>query len=122
MIHFSPDTREIENGRIEFQVKATDHLKLVNRGKSAVCRIELAHLNHWYHEVDHPFVLVLYDATRHRGYWLDVQQYVDEKMAIDEDPISDTVTLRIPVGNALTVRTIDRFREMSLRRMDSLNK
>lgn len=26
----------------------------------------------------YPFILVLYDAQRHRGFWLDVQNYVDE--------------------------------------------
>jgi hypothetical protein len=121
MFHFSPDTGEVEQGRIEFQLKATDHIKLVDRGKSASCRVDMADLHYWYHEVDHPFILVLYDAARHCAYWLDIQSYVEEQRELDEDPASDTVTLRIPIQNRLSVRAIDRFRRMSLARIRSLD-
>jgi hypothetical protein len=78
MLHFSPDSKEIENGWIEFQVKATDDLRFVDRGKSITCAVEMAHAHYWYWEVAHPFILVLYDAQKHRAFWVDMQAYIDE--------------------------------------------
>ena len=118
MIHFSPDTRELENGRVEFQVKATDHLKLIDGGKSVACRVERAHLNCWYHVVDHPFILVHYDTKEHRAFWLDIQAYLDGRGSTQDD--LDTATLRIPVRNELTENAIGRFRGMSRERMQLL--
>lgn len=112
MLHFSPDSQEIENGWVEFQVKATDQPSLVDDGKAVACVVELAHLHFWYWEVAHPFILVLYDAQKHRAFWIDVQAYVDEH-AIDD---RDTVTIRIPSKNKLDLNAVDRFRAMSLAR------
>lgn len=112
MVHFSPETREIENGWVEFQVKSTDTPNFLDDGKSIACVVEMAHLHFWYWEVAHPFILVLYDVDRHRAFWIDVQAYVDEHIFDDRD----TVTLRIPTQNRLTLRAIDRFRGLSLAR------
>jgi hypothetical protein len=122
MNHFSPDTGEIENGRVEFQLKATDHLQLVDDGKSITCTVEMAHLQYWYYGIAHPFVLIEYDAQTNRAYWLDVQAYVDHRNLVEELPASDSVTLRIPVRNKVTLRAIDRFRALSLARIQSLSR
>ena len=115
MLHFSPETREIENGWIEFQVKSTDELNFVDNGKSVACTVELAHVHYWYWEAAHPFILVLYDAQNHRAFWIDVQTYVDEHGIEDRR----RMTVRIPAQNRLTVNAIDRFRELSLARRQS---
>lgn len=116
MLHFSPNTREVENGWIEFQVKATDDLKFVEGGKSVACTVEMAHIHYWYWETAHPFILVLYDVRKHRAFWIDIQCYIDEHGIEDRQ----TLTVRIPVKNRLTVRAIDLFRKKSLARMQSL--
>jgi hypothetical protein len=117
MLHFSPETREIENGWVEFQVKATDKLRIVDRGRSVACTVELAHVRYWYWEVNHPFVLVVYDAPRHRAFWVEIQSYLDEKpLALPDSGEAETITIRIPTKNKLTVSAIDRFRKMSLAR------
>ncbi|NLS95132.1 MAG: DUF4365 domain-containing protein [Planctomycetaceae bacterium] len=47
MFHFSPETGEIENGEVRFQLKATDHLNTA--AEYAVCpAIETRHLHYWY--------------------------------------------------------------------------
>lgn len=112
MLHFSPKTREIENGWVEFQIKATDKLRYADAGKSVVCNVEMAHVHYWYWEVAHPFILVLYDASKHSAYWVDVQSYI-EASGIDD---RENITIRIPLKNVLTVAAIDRFRKMSLER------
>ncbi len=116
MLHFSPETTEIENGWVEFQVKATDSPSFVHDGKSVACTVEMAHVNHWYWQVANPFILVLYDATKHRAYWVDIQAHVDEHKIEDN---RRTLTVHIPARNRLTLNAIDRFRRMSLDRNDS---
>lgn len=115
MLHFTPESREIENGWVEFQVKATDRPTISGDGKSIACVVEMAHLHYWYWEVAHPFILVMYDASKNRAFWIDIQAYVDEH-AIDD---SDTVTIQVPTRNKLTPAAIDRFRRMSLARQRS---
>ena len=79
--------------------------------------IETRHLHYWYWEAQKfPFVLVLYDAMRHRGYWVDVRRHVDDVLG-GLDPDQKTTTIRIPWSNKITVKSVDRFREMSLGRM-----
>jgi hypothetical protein len=116
MLHFSPKTREIENGWVEFQVKATDDPNFVDGGRSVACAVEVAHVRYWYWETAHPFILVLYDVRKHRAFWIDIQSYVDDH-AIED---TETLTVRIPVQNTLTVNAIDRFRERSLARTQSM--
>jgi hypothetical protein len=116
MFHLSPSTGEIENGEVRFQLKATDQLE--RKIDFVVCpTIETRHLHYWYWEAHrHPFILVLYDAVKCNGYWLDVRQYTDENLS-GLDPDQKTTRVRIPLSNKISVRSIDRFREMSLERM-----
>ena len=114
MHHWSQVTREPESGFIEFQVKATDSLKFVDYNKSVTCRVTLSDLHYWVHIIESPVVLVLYDAQKHRGFWLDVQHYIEQGRDFEED--QDEAIIRIPVGNKLTVRAVDRFRDMSIER------
>jgi hypothetical protein len=115
MLHFSPVTNEIENGWVEFQIKATDHPNLVDNGTCVACVVETAHVHYRYWEVAHPFILVLYDAQAHRAFWVDVQSYIDAG-AIDD---RTTTTFQIPTRNRLTVRAVDELRRLSLERRES---
>lgn len=116
MFHFSPETGQIENGEVRFQLKATDDLD--TQAKFATCpAIETRHLHYWYWEAQKlPFVLVLYDAARHRGYWVDVRRYIDEVLT-GLNPDQKTTTIRIPWSSKISVKSIDQFREMSLKRI-----
>jgi len=67
----------VESGHVLFQVKATDSLQLIQDGRSIACRIEVADLKAWQDEWM-PVILVLYDGQRDKGYWLYVQQYLNE--------------------------------------------
>jgi len=115
MHHWSPATREPERGFIEFQVKATDHLKFVDNNQSVTCRVTLSDLHYWIHIIESPVVVVLYDAEKHRGFWLDVQHYIEQGRDLEED--QDEAVIRIPVENKLTLRAIDRFRDLSMERI-----
>lgn len=120
-----PDTTEVETGQIDFQLKATDDLRIVNGGSSIPCTVEMAHLHFWYHQLFHPFILVLYDARKHRAFWLDVQSYVEDHAdevggAVENE--SATITVRIPIANKLTVTAIDRLRDSLLARTKQLDR
>ena len=115
MFHFSANG-EIENGEIRFQAKATDRITWVDRQRSVACRVQEEDLNYWRAE-PYPFVLVLYDAPRERGYWLHIQDYIRREHIVPE---GDTITLRIPTANKLTLRAVDRFRRLSLDHLANL--
>ena len=111
MFHFAKNG-EIEDGEVRFQVKATDTLKIVDSGRSVSCRVEVAHVQYWYWQTP-PFVLVQYDAVKERAFWFHLQHYVDSQPRLLA-PQRKSATLRIPMSNALTIRAVDRFRQISL--------
>ena len=103
---------EIENGEVRFQLKATNQLK-VSKNKDWISRrVETRDLRYWYFEL-YPVILVVFDAEKDRGYWLHVQAYVDKKPSLMESD-AKSVSLRIPVTNVLSLRSVDRFRQLSL--------
>ena len=119
-----PDTTEVETGQVDFQLKATDKLEIVGDGKLIRYQAEVAHLHFWYHQVFHPFILVIYDAAKHRGYWVDVQAYLDEheeEFGKARENEAMTMTIHLPIANELNVAAIDRFREILLERTNKLD-
>ena len=118
MFHYAEDGAA-ENGEVRFQLKATDNLKLVEKGKFVAIVVDIANFNSWIWEIVHPFILVVYDAARNRAFWLDIQEYADQ---VDIDHDAETVTLRVPAKNKLTVLAVDHFRMLSLNRMDAIFK
>ena len=118
MFHHN-ESGEIENGEVRFQLKATEHLPQ-DDSKFVTRKIEMKDLRYWYFE-PYPFVLVLYDAARNIGLWLHIQEFVEKHPQIMESN-ADTVTLRIPLSNKLTLTTIDRLRRLSLQTVSSFGK
>jgi hypothetical protein len=90
---------EVENGYLQFQLKATDHPKVVSRGQAVTVRVERADLRAWLHE-PMPVVLVLYDASADRAYWLYVQEYFEQARS-GSARRSTEVTIRIRRNNVL---------------------
>ena len=120
MFHFSPEGHT-ESGHVFFQLKATDNVRFVDSDRSVIVRVETAHLRDWWYTKHHPVILVLYDARKDRAFWLDIQQHCDElnetnpsKLELD----AETITLRMPNKNRLTLRAVDQFRLLSLSRMN----
>jgi hypothetical protein len=114
MFHFSDDGL-VENGEIRFQIKATDHLRVIDNGRSVSVVIEVRDLMLWGLEL-YPFILVVFDAQRERAFWLHIQDYI-QRAAIDDS--RDRVTLRIPFRQKIGVRSIDHFRRLSLETVEA---
>ncbi len=119
-----PDTTEVETGQVDFQLKATDKLEVVGKGKLIRYQAEVAHLHFWYHQVFHPFILVMYDAENHRGYWVDVQAYLEEHSEEFGNALENeaaTMAIHLPVANELNNSAIDKFREILLERTNKID-
>ena len=68
----------LEPGLVYLQVKAAESLRPV--GPSYVFNLDIRDYNLWMLD-DLPVVLILFDASRKRAYWLVVQQYFSEDKA-----------------------------------------
>jgi hypothetical protein len=104
---------EVENGRVAFQLKATDTLKRSADGKAILLGLEWRDLLFWLNELI-PVILVLYDAQEDRAFWLYVQDYFRRQGWAKRAGRTTTVTVRIPRDNLLVeaaVRQFARYRD-----------
>ena len=100
---------EVENGRILFQVKATDVLPRLRDGQRLAFPLARGDLQHWLREPD-PIILVLYDGRKDQAYWLYVQAYFETVRPLDLFTGPGRVTVHIPTSNRLNRRAMHRFR------------
>ena len=107
-----PVTGIAEAGQVEFQLKATDSIRLVENKQFAACRAEVSHLNFWACEAFFPVVLVQYDAARNLAYFVDIRDWVTNNDELNDhiEKGHATATLKIPIRNVLTPEVIDGFR------------
>jgi hypothetical protein len=106
---------DIENGHIEIQVKATDHPKYRDAGRTVACRVKYIDLRCWA-EQPFPVILVLYDAGADQGYWVYMQRELENesrrrRILADRSKSLETATFRIPRSNRLDCRAVMRFRD-----------
>ncbi len=117
MFHFAADG-SLENGEVRFQLKATDHLQVIEQGRWISIPIATGDLDFWAQEA-YPFILIVYDAAHDRAYWLDVKEYVRVHTATIASNRRE-VRVRIPMANKLTVKSVDLFRRKSLEVVEEL--
>ena len=107
---------EVENGRISFQLKATDSLKRSANGAVIRVRLEWRDLLFWLNELQ-PVILVLYDAREDKSYWLYVQEYFRRQRWEERAGRATTVTVGVPASNVLdeaAIRLFARYRDERL--------
>jgi hypothetical protein len=98
-----------EPGAVYFQLKATESLNAV--GRHYVFDLDIRDYNLWRRE-EAPVILVLFDATRKRAYWLPVQRYFDEQPARRPKKGARTVRVRVPKRQVVNRRAIAAVREL----------
>jgi hypothetical protein len=101
---------EVQNGRILFQLKATDFLRMSADGTVIPIRLEWRDLLYWLNE-PLPVLLILYDAQGDRAYWLYVQEYFRRRRWRRRAARATTVTVHVPVSNVLDEAAIRLFRQ-----------
>ncbi len=98
-----------EPGSIYFQLKAME--KLQEHGTAYVFDLEVRDYNLWLVERD-PVILVLFDASRKRAYWLCIQRYFAEDAARLPKIGAKTVRLRVPKRASLNRSAIAKIRHL----------
>ncbi|MBY0459016.1 MAG: DUF4365 domain-containing protein [Gemmataceae bacterium] len=100
---------QVENETVWFQVKSSDHAQISADGNSIGLRLLAADLRYWLLELM-PVVVVFYDASTDRAYWVDVQEYASQH-DLDAEEIGESVTLRIPTAALFNVEAVRAIRE-----------
>ncbi len=99
----------VEPGLVFLQLKAAEELQAV--GTDYVFDLDVRDYNLWMVEKE-PVILVLFDATRRRAYWLSVQHYFREDEARRPKKGAKTVRVRVPMRQAVSRRAVARMREL----------
>jgi Domain of unknown function (DUF4365) len=106
------DQGEQEPGQIRVQVKATEQIRWLANGQSFAFRISRADVRTWLRERD-PVILVVYDATANRAWWVHVQGYFNESASRASRPLPETISLRIPRRQTLRPSTLRQWATIS---------
>lgn len=87
---------EIENDGVWFQLKTTENIKPTKR-RTIPVRLEWRDLLYWLNEW-RLGILVIYDATQDRAWWLHLQQALRAVRLKISEPPAETVTFSHPIG------------------------
>lgn len=98
-----------EPGAIYVQFKAME--ALTESGQDYVYDLDIRDYNLWVRE-EVPVILVLFDATRRRAYWLPGQRYFRQVGARQPRKGAKTVRVRVPRRQAVTRRAIAAMRAL----------
>jgi hypothetical protein len=99
----------VEPGFLLLQLKAAETLQAV--GSDYVFDLDIRDYNLWMLE-EIPVILILFDATRRRAYWLTVQRYFREEEARRPKRGAKTVRVRVPMRQAVNRRAIASMRKL----------
>jgi hypothetical protein len=102
---------EVENGVIWLQLKATDRPRLVDDRRALAVRVQRRDLVYWMGE-QYPVILVLYEATGDRAFWLHVQDEFAGGKLFELARAGASMTCHVAVEQLLTRDTIQVFRRL----------
>jgi hypothetical protein len=98
-----------EPGAVYFQLKAMEHLQ--ESGTCYIFDLDIRDYHLWVRE-EAPVVLVLYDATRRRAYWLAIQAYFLKANTHQPKAGAKSVRVWVPKRQPVTRRAIAKMREL----------
>lgn len=99
----------VEPGFILLQLKATDTIRVVNRGSEVSFSIDVGDFQAWTGEA-YPVFLIVFDVVSRTAYWLYIQKYFADDPARGPRPKAATVSVRLPRKQVLDSTTIDYMR------------
>jgi hypothetical protein len=97
----------VEPGSVSIQLKATETLKRV--GANYVFDLDIRDYNLWIRELM-PVVLVLFDASRRKAFWLHVQGYFRDGVSRRPKKGARSVRVRVSRRQAISRKAIARMR------------
>jgi hypothetical protein len=95
-----------EEGAVFIQIKATERL---DASDAFPFDVDVRDYDRWTAELM-PVILVLFDASRKRAYWLYVQRYFDEDVSRRPKGTAKTIRVRIPSRQFLGRAAVRRMR------------
>ncbi len=99
----------LEPGSIYLQLKATETMKRV--GSGYVFDVDIRDSNLWILERA-PVILILFDASRRRAYWLHVQAFFREEVGRQPKKGAKSVRVRVPARQVVHRRAVAKWREL----------
>ncbi len=99
----------IEPDEVYFQVKASETLQVV--GSDFVFDLDIRDYHLWMLDRA-PVIIILYDASRKRAYWLPIQKYFREDAARRPKKGAKTVRIRVAKRQILNRRAIAKIRDL----------
>jgi hypothetical protein len=99
----------VEAGSVYFQFKAME--TLAASGSDYVYDLDIRDYNLWIKE-KLPVILILYDATRRRAWWLAIQRYFQDQVARGPKQGARTVRIRVSQRQVVNGRAIAKIREL----------
>jgi hypothetical protein len=103
------DQGYVEPGLVYIQLKAAETLQ--TRGSDYVFDLDIRDYNLWMLE-EMPVILILFDASRRRAYWLPVQRYFSDRVARRPKKGAKTVRVRVSARQAVNRRAIAAMRDL----------
>jgi hypothetical protein len=101
----------VEPGLVWLQLKAAESLQ--SAGSDLAFDLDIRDYNLWMIE-DMPVILILFDASIRRAYWLDVHGYFQEDETRRPKKGSKTVRVRIPTRQVVTRRAVAHMRDLKI--------
>lgn len=110
---------EIESGSVRIQMKSSESISY-NRNDCVTFDVDTRDLNLWLTEFD-PVLFVIYDAKRHKAYWIDIQKYLKLKSLTKSQRKQLTYRVVIPKKNRINSRSLRKFAQIKNERYNSIN-
>jgi hypothetical protein len=98
-----------EPGAVYFQLKASETFKALDT--YYVFDLDIRDYNLWMFEKN-PVILVLFDASRRRAYWLAIQHYFQEDASRQPKQGTKTVRVRVPKRQIVNRQAIAKIRDL----------
>jgi hypothetical protein len=102
----------VEPSVIWLQLKAAE--ELLQGGADYLFDLDIRDYNLWMME-ELPVVLILFDASRRRAYWLHVQGYFRDDADHRPKKSAKSVRVRVPCRNLFNHRAVSRIRDLKQR-------
>lgn len=106
-----------EEGAIYLQLKASEKLRA--SGNNVVFDMDLRDYTRWTRE-PMPVILVLFDASKRRAYWVYIQRYFEETPSRKPGRVAKTVRVRVPKRQIVSRTAIKRMRAYKQRVLEQL--
>lgn len=99
---------EIEPGQVYIQLKATDHLTVLQDQQTLAYPVKRSDLTLWLDE-PMPYILILYDAQAEVAYWLYVQAYFARLREFSLQRAGDITMVHLRKANVVNDEAVQRF-------------